>query len=177
MHAAAYNFINWAIQRLPPRKNVCELGSRTVIWDNNAFAHNGLVRPLFKDAKKYIGVDVRDGANVDIVGNAATWRPSAREKFDTVVCCETLEHTNEGKEICKTAFDVLDSGGVFLVTAAGPGRALHSCVDGGPILYENEFYRNVYPDKLSIWLEQFEFFIIDALTTPTDIYALAVKRK
>ena len=177
MHAGAYNFIQWAVERLPPRKKVCELGSRTVIWDNNAFAHNGLVRPLFKDAKRYVGVDIREGINVDVIGNAATWRPRPKEVFDTVVCCETLEHTDEGKEICKTAFSILDAGGIFLITAAGAGRATHSCVDGGPNLYPGEYYQNVYPDKLSKWLAIFEFFIIDVLTTPNDIYAIAVKRK
>ena len=177
MHAGAYYFIDWAVKRLPPRKKVCELGSRTVIWDNNAFVHNGLVRPLFKEAEKYVGIDMREGINVDVVGNAATWRPNPREKFDTVVCCETLEHTEEGKDICKTAFDILTPGGIFLVTAAGPGRATHSCVDGGPNLYPGEYYQNVYPDKLSDWLEIFEFFMVDVITTPNDIYAFAVKKR
>ena len=177
MHAGAYRFIEWAVKRLPPRQRVCELGSRTVIWDNHAFEHNGLVRPLFKEAERYIGVDIREGINVDIAGNAATWRPDPPELFDTVVCCETLEHTNEGAEICKTAFDILMPGGVFLITAAGPGRPAHSCVDGGPNLYAGEYYHNVYPNMLSPWLHYFEFFLIDILTTPNDIYAFAVKRK
>jgi SAM-dependent methyltransferase len=177
MHAGAYKFIEWAVNRLPLRKSVCELGSRTVIWDNHAFAHNGLVRPLFKEAERYIGVDIREGTNVDVIGNAADWRPNPPELFDTVVCCETLEHTNEGRGICKTAYDVLAPGGIFLVTAAGPGRNTHSCVDGGPVLYPGEFYNNVYPEMLAPWLEPFEFSMIDILTTPTDIYALATKRR
>lgn len=177
MHQGAYRFIEWAVQRLPARKKVCELGSRTVIWDNHAFAHNGLVRPLFTAAERYIGVDIREGINVDVVGNAADWRPNPPELFDTVVCCETLEHTPEGKEICQTAFDILEPGGVCLITAAGPGRNTHSCVDGGPNLYPGEYYRNVSPGMLAPWLAPFEFFFTDVLTTPTDIYALAVKRK
>ena len=177
MHEAAFKFIQWAINRLPPRRRVCELGSRTVIWDNNAFAHNGLVRPLFRDAQRYIGLDIREGMNVDVVGNAADWRPEPAELFDTVVCCETLEHTDEGMDICMTAFDVLEPGGIFLITAAGPDRSTHSCVDGGPVLHPGEYYHNVYQEKLSPWLEPFEFSIIDALTDPKDIYALAVKRK
>lgn len=177
MHEGAYKFIEWAIQRLPPVKKICELGSRTVIWDNNAFAHNGLIRPLFKDAEKYLGVDMREGLNVDVIGNAADWRPNPPEFFDLVVCCETLEHTKEGKEICKTALDILRPGGICLITAAGPGRTIHSCVDGGSELYPGEYYQNVFPDKLASYLEPFEFFFIDVLTRPTDIYALAVKRK
>ena len=153
------------------------MGSRTVIWDKSAFAYNGLIRPLFSGSEKYIGVDIREGLNVDIIGDAATWRPDPVEFFDTVVCCETLEHTDKGKEICRTAFDILKPGGLFLITAAGPGRPTHSAVDSGTALYEGEYYQNVYPDILSGWLEPFEFCLIDVLTTPTDIYALAVKRK
>ncbi len=177
MHQGAFNFIQWAIDRLPARQRVCELGSRTVIWDNNAFAHNGLVRPLFTAASRYVGVDVREGMNVDVVGDAGTWRPDPIELFDTVVCCETLEHTDEGAEICMTALEILEPGGIFLITAAGPGRATHSCVDGGPELYPGEYYHNVYPEMLAEWLEPWEFSIIDVLTNPKDIYALAVKRK
>lgn len=177
MHAGAFTFIGWAVKRLPIRKKVCELGSRTVIWDNHAFAHNGLVRPLFTGAKRYVGVDIREGVNVDITGDAANWRPDPPELFDTVVCCETLEHTPEGKKICRTAFDILAPGGIFLVTAAGPGRNTHSCVDGGPNLHPGEYYNNVSAEMLAPWLKPFEFFMIDILTTPTDIYALAVKRK
>src|SRR6202008_2733041 len=106
MDEAAYNFIRNAISVLPARKTICELGSRTVIWDDNAFPHNGPVRTLFSDAKKYIGVDIRKGLNVDVIGDAADWRPHPKTSFDTVVCCETLEHTHEGANICKTAFEI-----------------------------------------------------------------------
>jgi hypothetical protein len=177
MHAGAFHFIEWAVKRLPPRKRVCELGSRTVIWDNHAHAHNGLVRPLFKGTQRYIGVDIRAGVNVDVIGNAADWRPEPEESFDTVVCCETLEHSDEGEGICLTAFELLEPGGIFLVTAAGVGRATHSCVDGGPNLYPGEYYKNVDRESLSKWLQPFEFFLVDTFTEPTDIYALAVKRK
>lgn len=176
MHEAAYHFIRNAISVLPDRKKICELGSRTVIWDNNAFQHNGPVRTLFLNAKKYIGVDIREGPNVDVIGNAADWRPKRSELFDTVVCCETLEHTDEGANICKTAFDILQPGGIYLVTAAGPGRSTHSCVDGGPVLYPGEFYGNVYPDKLSSWLSLFSFYMIDN-SNPKDIYAIAFKSR
>ena len=177
MHEAAYKFIRDAISVLPARKTICELGSRTVIWDDNTYIHNGPVRSLFRKAKKYTGVDIREGPNVDVIGNAADWRPDPPELFDTVVCCETLEHTNEGANICKTAFEILQPGGIFLVTAAGPGRMTHSCVDGGPNLYPGEFYENVYPDQLSSWLSLFDFYMIDNSKTPLDIYAIAFKRK
>jgi ubiquinone/menaquinone biosynthesis C-methylase UbiE len=92
---------------------------------------------------------------------------------DTVVCCETLEHTPDAEAICRNAHRMLMTGGVFLVTAAGDGRGEHSAVDGGP-LRDGEFYRNVDRYHLETWLEMFHFRMIDT-ATPGDIYAIAVK--
>src|SRR5208283_1437369 len=54
---------------------------------------NGSIRPAFGDASEYIGIDLTPGPGVDRVMSAhdldqawpAGW-------FDTVVCCEMLEH-------------------------------------------------------------------------------------
>jgi hypothetical protein len=149
------------------------------------------VRPLFNEADHYLGVDIAPGPNVDVVADAATWHPGAplpRQQcrpqfFDTVVCCETLEHTPAAEHICGNAHQLLLVGGVFLVTTAGLGRAPHSAVDGGPLrqvlcertgVHIDEFYRNVSRLLLSHWLAPFGFAMIDT-TVPGDIYALAVK--
>jgi hypothetical protein len=93
---------------------------------------------------------------------------------DTVVCTETLEHTPEAGEICCNAWRLLGTSGVFIVTAAGVGRAPHSAVDGGP-LRDQEYYRNINREQLRGWLVPFGFWLIDTFSTPGDIYALAVK--
>jgi hypothetical protein len=174
MHDGAYNFIASMLARLDRRLSVVELGSRTVLPQPP-------IRPLF-DGAAYIGVDIVAGPNVDVVDNAATWRPPVAE-LDTVVCCETLEHTPEAEKICRNAWLMLDSGGVFLLTAAGDGREPHSATDGGPLrqvlcekthMQIDEFYHNVSRQELRGWLRPFRFVLIDT-DTPTDIYALAVK--
>jgi hypothetical protein len=167
MHEGAYRFIARTADALEPRLWVVELGARTVVGD---WPYSGPVRPLFTDARHYVGVDIAEGPNVDFVGNAATWRGPVA---DTVVCCETLEHTDEAEAICHNAHGMLGPGGVFLLTTAGEGRAPHSAVDGGP-LRDGEFYRNVSRAELRKWLDPFRFVLIDA-STPGDIYALAVK--
>jgi hypothetical protein len=172
MHEGAYRFIERAVRMLPPRLTVIELGSRTVAGD---WPCSGPVRPLFGDAE-YTGVDLREGPNVDVVGNAATYQPDWWPRFEgvgTVVCCETLEHTLEAEAICDNARRLLVDGGVFLVTTAAPGRAPHSGVDGGP-LRDGEFYRNIDRPTLWEWLRPFRCALIDT-DTPGDIYALAVK--
>jgi hypothetical protein len=171
MHEGAFNFISRSLRWLEPRRYVVELGSRTVAGN---WPCSGPVRPLFGDAREYVGVDIVAGPNVDVVGNAATWeRPG--HPVDTVVCCETLEHTPEADEICANAWRHLCDGGVFIVTTAGEGRAPHSAADGGP-LRGGEFYRNVTRDDMRKWLQRasFKFWLIDT-DTPGDIYAVALK--
>src|SRR5579883_267247 len=156
--------------RLEPRRSVVELGSRTVA---GPWPYSGPVRHLFPGAG-YVGVDIVAGPNVDVVGNAATWQPDPFAPVDTVVCTETLEHTPEAGEICSNAWRLLAPGGVFVVTAAGVGRAPHSAVDGGA-LREGEYYRNINREQLYGWLAPFGFSLIDTFSTPGDIYALAVR--
>jgi methyltransferase family protein len=173
MHEGAYRFISGMVARLEPRCSVIELGSRTVAGN---WPYSGPVRPLFDRAREYTGVDIAAGPNVDIVADAAT--PVTRwwgnlYPVDTVVCCETLEHTPEAQKICANARRLLVKGGVFLVTTAADGRAPHSGVDGGP-LRDGEFYRNIDANMLRCWLAPFGFTLIDE-NTPTDIYALAVR--
>jgi hypothetical protein len=172
MHEGAYRFVADAVKRIDMRWSVIELGSRTVAGD---WPYSGPVRPLFNVAE-YVGVDIAEGPNVDVIANAAQWRPNDHplgECFDTVVCCETLEHAPEAEMICLNAWQLLKEGGVLLTTMASEGRAPHSAVDGGP-LRDGEFYRNVSRDQLRKWLTPFTFILIDT-DTPTDIYALAVK--
>jgi len=163
MHPGAYNFVAYMARCLPARRRVCELGSRDV---------NGSVRGLFPGAQ-YIGVDAEPGPGVDAIGNGATWKPEPPEPFDTVVSTEVLEHTGEAEEICRNSYELLEKGGVFIVTAASIGREPHSAIDGGA-LQPGEFYRNVSPVLLQEWLKAFSFVLVDT-GNPTDVYAMAVK--
>ncbi len=163
MHTAAYNWVEWCVRVLPPRRAVLEIGSRDV---------NGSVRPLFPRVARYWGIDTADGPGVDEVADGATWRSPGG--YDTVVCCECLEHVRAAPDICTSAWTALAPGGVFIVTAAGRGRPPHSAVDGGP-LRPGEWYGNVGPDELRTWLTGFSVVLVDAHTIPTDVYALAVK--
>jgi hypothetical protein len=170
MHEGAFRFVSRVAMLLEPRGLVIELGSRTVA---GPWPYSGPVRHLFPGAG-YVGVDSMAGPNVDVVSNMATWQPNPFRPADTVVCTETLEHTPEAREICSNAWCLLGSGGVFIVTAAGVGRAPHSGVDGGPVR-DQEYYRNINREQLRGWLVRFGFSLIDTFSTLGDIYALAVK--
>lgn len=113
-----------------------EIGSRDV---------NGGILGLLGDAAGYVGVDLSDGPGVDVVADAATWQPTQRP--DTVICLEVFEHTPEWSTICENVAGWLGPGGVFIGTAAAPGRAPHSATTTGPIP-PGEYYSNVPPEGL-----------------------------
>lgn len=163
MHEAAFRYVRGEVQTvtLPPGL-VIEIGSRMV---------NGSVRGLF-DGRPYIGVDHAGGLGVDVVCSGASYQPP--ELAAVVVSTETLEHTEDAEAICRNAAQMLQPGGVFILTAAGYGRVPHSAVDGGP-LPVGEYYRNITPDDLQHWLSDFSEVRIQVNPVAADIYATAIK--
>lgn len=160
MHPAAHLFFaHWAT-RLGPRRRVLEVGGLDV---------NGSIRPLFsRRSAEYISIDLRAGKGVDLVADGAACDFAG--DFDTVLCAEVLEHAPQAEGICRNAHRLLAIGGVFLVTAAGPGRMPHGC-DGGAV--GDEFYRNVDHHLLAGWLDPFKVHHIARVGNDTQ--AVAVK--
>lgn len=149
MHAEARAWIADHVPASPV--SVVEVGGRNI---------NGGVRDLI-DAEWYCSVDLAAGHGVDVVADFAQWAPG--RPVDLVVCCEVFEHTAAWPTLCHHAAEILDADGVFLVTAAGPGRAPHSAHDGGG-LHGGEFYENVDPELLRGALEVlFESVKVDQL--------------
>lgn len=144
--------------------SVVELGARDV---------NGNVRNLFPDAK-YIGVDTGEGEGVDVVCDAADYLPDL--PVDCVVSTEMLEHTPRAEEIIHQVFKMLTGGGVFIMTAAGPGRPAHSGIDGKQVRPE-EHYANIHPDDLTRWLTDAGFvrYRVDVQRRPADIRCVAYR--
>ena len=136
MHAEAYEWVS----RYATDKDVSvlDIGGRDI---------NGSPSKLFPHADPYTVLDILPGANVHIVADAAVWRPPDAWAFDVVVCCEVFEHTKVWPGIVATAHAVLDKGGLFVATMAGPGRVPHSGIDGGE-LRADEHYENIDPDDL-----------------------------
>lgn len=163
MHDAAYAYVREAVRTTTvPDGPVVEIGARNI---------NGTVRDLFP-GRSYVGVDDVPGDGVDVVANGAEYQPPTPPAI--VVCTETLEHTSEAEAICRQVARILAPGGVFIVTAAGDGRAPHSAIDGGP-LRPGEYYDNVGADQLRQWLSDFDHVRIQINPGPGDIYATAMR--
>lgn len=162
MHQEAAEFV--AHHTHAQYRSVLEFGSRNV---------NGSLRDIVA-ADRWVGVDVKPGIGVDIVGDAATVQVPGL--FELVVCAEVFEHADDAMCVgmCVNAAAHLEPGGAFIATMAGPRRAPHSAVDGGR-LRDGEFYRNVDHALLDGWLRGagFKHWTVDELGE--DIRCVAVK--
>lgn len=164
MHPEAFAWV--AAHATADEVEVLDIGGRNI---------NGSVRDLFPNATRYVAVDIRDGEGVDIVANAATWTPD--REYDVVVSTETFEHTHEWPAILSTAYKACRAGGKLILTMAGPGRAVHSAIDGGPSLHPGEYYGNVEPDDLERLLraDGWSEIAVDYRASSCDTRAVATK--
>jgi SAM-dependent methyltransferase len=144
---------------------VLDIGGRNI---------NGTPRHLFPNATVWTALDIREGDDVDIVADAATWIPD--RTWDVVVCAETFEHTAAWRAIIRTAWTACKPGGRFIVTTAAPGRFPHSAVDGAG-LRDGEHYANIRPGELERvlldagWVD----VVVDVQQDPDDVRAVATK--
>lgn len=143
MHDAACDYVTEVVDRRNlnrPDVAVLDMGGRNV---------NGTPRGLFLNVTTYLTIDLRAGAGVNIVADAADL--TLGRLFDVVLCTECLEHAPRAPQIVATAHRHLRAGGIFIATMAGPGRKPHG-VNGEEFLPRGEFYRNVTPADLEEWL-------------------------
>jgi SAM-dependent methyltransferase len=111
MHQSVMRFVEQVVADLDlASKDVLEVGSLNV---------NGSVRRFFSGGS-YVGVDMREGPDVDLVLNAHALYPHfASESFDVVVSTEMLEHDDAPWISVLHMRDVIRSGGVLILTARG----------------------------------------------------------
>ncbi len=94
------------IEKHGPFKKVLEVGSRQV--------DGGGIRDLVKDSD-YIGLDMIDGENVDIVKNAHDM--TYENKFDLVICFDTIEHDDGFWLTVENCRKAVKKGGFFILAA------------------------------------------------------------
>lgn len=142
MHREIINFLEQVRKRAglgdQPRYRVVELGS----YDLNPAT--GSARDVFQPvAREYVGVDHRAGPGVDVVSLAHAYAPA--RPFDVGVCCQVLEHDPYWPLTVIHLVWLVRSGGVVVVTCAGPGFPKHE-LDTSPghdPLAPDPYYRNV----------------------------------
>lgn len=148
MNDAVRQYVSTVVERHPQTgKAVIELGSCDV---------NGNVRDLFSSAANYIGIDQREGPNVDHVCNAHD-ADTLGQAVDTVLCLEMLEHDTDPLATMAAAFTVLVHGGLFICTTRGIGYGLHD---------EPEDYWRFTHHGLRLLMEQAGFQVVESINHP-----------
>lgn len=100
-------------------KSVLEVGSMNV---------NGSLRGhvLSLGPSTYVGVDFMAGDGVDVICDASRLEQHfGKDAFDVVLSTEMLEHAEDWRGAILAMKSVLRPGGIFLLTARGPGFPLH----------------------------------------------------
>ncbi len=100
---------------------VLEIGSLNI---------NGTAREYFT-ADEWIGIDMVDGKDVDLVMNAhdITKRFPIGDKFDTIVCMNTLEHDNKFWITLEQINSVLKKGGYLIFAQPTLNFPIHNYPD------------------------------------------------
>lgn len=114
-------------------KKVLDIGSMDI---------NGSNKYLFRDCE-YTGMDLGKEKNVDIVCAIEFFTPT--NKYDVVISTEMLEHAKNWYPALLKMYDVLESGGLLLITAAGEGRSEHGTTNNQAWAspHTNDYYCNI----------------------------------
>lgn len=87
---------------------------------------NGTVRPLFDDATEYIACDMQEGKGVDrIMLNNRIVETFGVNSFDTIICCEGLEHDRTFMSTVTAMREALRVGGHLIITTPTVGFPYH----------------------------------------------------
>ena len=115
-HPAQVSFLNALKNKFPNKFKKCS------VVDIGSLDINGNTRFLFEDPE-YVGVDIGEGPNVDVVSTGHEYR--SEKRFDIVISTECFEHDMHYKETLKNCIKLCKAGGLFIFTCASEGRAEH----------------------------------------------------
>ena len=136
---------------LSVKKSMPSFFSGVMVLDIGALDINGNNLYLFDKESLYLGLDVAEGKNIDIVCPAHQLSlPDA--SFDVIVSTECLEHDMYWQKTLANAIRLLKPGGLLLVTCATTGRHEHgtrrTTPQDAPLLATSseewgDYYRNL----------------------------------
>jgi SAM-dependent methyltransferase len=156
------------------------------VLDCGSLDINGNNRYLFKESD-YIGIDVGEGDNVDIVSPIHEF-DYPDESFDVIVSTECFEHDMFYKESLANIVRLLKSGGLFFFTCATKGRKEHGTVRtktkiSSPLTYEMAdwgfYYKNLSEEHIRDAIavdEIFKDYEFSVNKVHKDLYFWGIKR-
>lgn len=139
-HPEQVAFIQRVKNRFPKAfdgASVLEVGSYNV---------NGTVRDFFPNTKRYIGLDLAEGKDVDVVCAGKDY--SSNELFDVVISTECFEHDPDWYYTFINMKDLCKVGGMVIFTCASYNRQEHGTLRTSPqdSLVASNYYKNLMMD-------------------------------
>lgn len=151
--------------------------SNAKVLDCGSLDINGNNRYLFTDCD-YIGIDIVEGKNVDIVTKVHEFLNGLISVYDVVISSEMLEHDKHWKESLQNMFRLVKPNGLLLFTAAGTGREEHGTTRTKPkdSPLTNDYYLNVTKQMVSEALVLKNFTKFELIEKDTDIRFYGIKK-
>lgn len=146
------------------------------VLDCGSLDVNGNLKDMFTDSV-YIGVDIVEGKNVDIVSKAHEF--NGTEPFDTVISGEMLEHDEYWKESLLNMYNQCKQGGLIAISCAGKDRPEHGTTRTGANWgTSNDYYMNLEPShfKEVFTEDMFTEMHLEENTTSKDTYFYGIKK-
>lgn len=150
--------------------NILEIGSYDV---------NGSVKQEFDFTKKYIGIDLVNGPNVDLVLDG-TQVDKLNQNFDMILSFECFEHAKNWKIIFEKIYNILNPNSFVVLSMASTGRLEHGTSRSGqwqsPGTYD-EYYKNLTEkdfldfDLDNMFSSYFFFYNVNSF----DLYFVGIK--
>lgn len=132
---------------------VLDVGSRNI---------NGSVKDFISGYKEYIGVDMIEGKDVDLVCNGHDLLKHFKpESFDLVLCCETLEHDNKPWLTIEAMRKLVKPGGYLLITVPGIHFFRHD--------FPSDYYRYTDSAMREVMFETWENIHVEEYEDKNDI--------
>lgn len=125
-------------------KKVLDVGSLDV---------NGSLKEDFKDYD-YTGVDMREGANVDVVLNGHDLSKHFKQEFDLVLCFDTLEHDDLFWLTVAEMRKVLKSGGWLIIGTPSINHPIHRHPRDYYRFTTDSFEDVFFKGMDNVWIEQ-----------------------
>ena len=172
-HENQVNFCNSLKKKQPSfffKKDVLDVGSLDI---------NGNNRHLFEDCN-YIGVDLAEGNNVDIIGQIHKVAKLLK-KQDVIISTEMLEHDKYYVLSLLSMVDLLKENGLLIITCATEGRPEHGTFKRSrkQSPFTNDYYRNITESDIRRVLgidEIFKEYEFSVNKQTNDLYFWGIKR-
>lgn len=152
----------------------------TKVLDVGSLDINGNNRWLFRTGEhgKYIGLDLGEGKNVDVVCPIEYYVPNI--EFDVVISTEMLEHAKNWDKALERMYELLRKGGLFILTCASTGRGEHGTHDSQPHASPHtlDHYENISIEIFSMVIkpEMFTTYYVHYDSVECDLQFFGIKK-